>query len=279
MAVAKLEIAVKPKRSLDLVTLTPEMALKLLEHNTLNRPLNQQHVSRIVRQIQDGKWRFNGDTIKIADSGDVVDGQHRLWAVAESKRPVETIIVYGVPREAFSTIDTVRKPRSGADVLALCGAPHYRDKVAAALAWLLRWQRGVIVQYRAPRNKIENSDIEEAYANHPAMTAAIERIMPAISGLAPPSVMGFLYYIFASRNQEIADRMVEVLENPSGVGVRDPFFRLRVYLIEAKKRREPEMTVALAIKAANAAKAGDKIEKLIWRQHGDRPEEFPKLKI
>ena len=87
------------------ILLTPEEATRLLEHNTLNRPLNDTHVKRIATQIIEGKWRFIGDTIKISDDDAVLDGQHRLWAVVESKISVETILVKGIKREAFATID------------------------------------------------------------------------------------------------------------------------------------------------------------------------------
>src|SRR5690606_5321337 len=76
------------------IVLTPDTAVRLLERNTLNRPLSDQHVKRIASQISAGKWRFNGDTIKLSECGDVLDGQHRLWAVIEAKKPVETLIVY-----------------------------------------------------------------------------------------------------------------------------------------------------------------------------------------
>ncbi len=96
-----------------IITLTPEMAMSLLEANQNNRPLNHQHVDRIANQITKGKWKFNGDTIKLATNRDVLDGQHRLWAVVEAKQPIETAIIYDIEPEAFATIDTLRKPRSG----------------------------------------------------------------------------------------------------------------------------------------------------------------------
>src|SRR5580692_2847485 len=99
------------------IMLTPEMAVQFLEHNTLNRPLSDQHVKRLVGQIIGGKWKFNGDTIKISKGGGILDGQHRLWAVVESKVSIETGLVMGIEKDAFATIDTLRKPRSGADVL------------------------------------------------------------------------------------------------------------------------------------------------------------------
>src|ERR1700689_2182609 len=112
------------------ILLTPELAAQLLDHNNLNRPLNDQHVKRIANQILAGKWKFNGDTIKLSVKKDVLDGQHRLWAVMESKVPIETIIVEGIEAEAFATIDTLRKPRSGADVLALKGATIYKSQIS-----------------------------------------------------------------------------------------------------------------------------------------------------
>src|SRR3990167_9217085 len=220
----------KPKsiRKIEIVTLTPERATELLEHNSLNRPLVDQHVQRIARQIIEDKWEYNGDTIKIADGGDVLDGQHRLWAVIEAKKSVETGIAYGVPRSAFATIDTIRRHRSFADTLSLCGAGRYRQAMGSALAWLLRWQRQTMENYREPKSRIENSDIETAYASHPRMLEAVERATK-LRTLANVSIMAFVYYAVANRNVELADRMMDTLENPAGVSVSDPFFRLRAY--------------------------------------------------
>ena len=61
-----------------IVKIGPEDAMQMLEMNGTNRPLNDQHVKRIARQIADGKWKFNGDTIKLSVSNDILDGQHRL---------------------------------------------------------------------------------------------------------------------------------------------------------------------------------------------------------
>jgi len=267
------------KRAIETVTLTPEMATALLEHNTLNRPLSDGHVRRIAGQIAADKWKFNGDTIKVSDDGAVLDGQHRLWAVIEAKKPVETIIVRGIARDAFATIDTVRRARSGGDVIALCGTVKNRNHVAMALSWLLRWQRGALDTYTLPQNKIENSDIEAAFAGHPAIVRAVDR-MTGLRTLINVATGSFLYYVFTNRNAAIAERFVETLENPAGVGINDPFYRFRVYLAENRRqRREPLMTIALAFKAANAAKGDRKIQLLSWKSQGASPEAFPTLEI
>lgn len=261
------------------ILLTPELAARLLDHNNLNRPLNDQHVKRIANQILAGKWKFNGDTIKLSIKNDVLDGQHRLWAVMESKVPIETIIVEGIEADAFATIDTLRKPRSGADVLALKGATIYKSQISTALQWLLRYKRNILLEYRSPVNRIENSDIEMMYEQNPGMQRAIERVI-GLRGLANPSVMGFFYYILANRSPELAERMIHTLEDPAGVSMNDPFFRLRMYFTgEHSKKKDPIVSIAVMIKAANAAYYNREIKLLRWQNQGQNPEEFPKLEV
>ena len=265
--------------ALQIVTVTPEMAVQILERNELNRPLNDQHVHRIARQITEGKWKFNGDTIKISSDHSVVDGQHRLWAIIEAKQAVDTIIVTGIERDAFATIDTLRKPRSGSDVIALAGTLKYRNMIAAALGWLIRYQRGVLQTYNQPQNKVENSDIEVAFKEHPGIVRAVERCMP-LRGLANPGIVAFAYYVALDRNGLLAEKLVDTLIDPAGVSINDPLFRLRSYFTsDHHKRKEAVMSIALMFKALNAARAGRKISALSWKNQGRNPEAFPKLEV
>lgn len=256
------------------IIVTPDMAMEMLEHNTLNRPLSQAHVARIASLIKAGKWKFNGDTIKMSDDGQVLDGQHRLWACIEAKLPIETVVVYGVSRDAFQTVDTIHRHRSHSDALALVGMTDYRRDVASALAWLVRWQRG---SFRGPFSRVENAEIEELHAKHPSMIEAVARARKAVRGYAAPGLIGFLFYVIASRDPMLAERYISTLENPGHMSVDDPFFRLRTYLVNAKLKNGTDavMTIALTIRAANAAKQGRKIGGLSWRNQGERPEPFP----
>ena len=255
------------------------MATKLLEANKLNRPLSQVHVDRIAKQITEDKWRFNGDTIKISVSFDVLDGQHRLWAVVIADIAVETVIIDGIEREAFSTIDTIRKPRSGADILSLCGLDRHRKNVATALAWLLRWQRGAFPAVRAPKNRVENSDIEDAYAEHPAMVDAVERAR-RLRGVVSVSIAAFLFYVFSNKDHELAEKFVGALENPAGMAVSHPFFQYRTWLLQSKespRQTDPVLVVAYAIKAWNAARKGQRPKNIYWRSQGPGKEPFPTI--
>lgn len=271
----------KKPHKIETIMLTPPMATKLLENNGLNRPLGDAHVKRIAEQITAGKWRFNGDTIKIADGGDVLDGQHRLWAVVESNTAIETIIVHGIEPDAFSTIDTIRRARSSSDVVALAGVSRNRAAVAGALTWLIRHQRNVLEQYREPENRVENADVEQALKDNPGIIRAVDAVT-SVKGVANPALMGFAYYLVSNRDEELADRMVETMRNPGAIHMNDPFFKLRVFFLsdkEAARRRDGLKTIAVMFKAINAAAKGEHIARLIWQSQGAKPEPFPKLTV
>jgi hypothetical protein len=264
---------------LERILLTPEFAMQLLEHNSLNRPVSDGHVGRIARQIIEGKWKYNGDTIKISTEQEVLDGQHRLWAIIEAQMAVETVIVYGIERAAFSTIDTVRRLRTGGDTIALNGVKNYRNQIAGALGWLLRWQKGMLETYKVAENRVENCDIEAAFEQHPGLQRAAEAAMK-VRTVANPAVIAFAYYVMSNRNQEIADQFLDVLRDPTSTALSHPFFRLRNYfLADRQKKKDPVMSIALIFKAANLVNHGREVTNLSWRSQGSNPEAYPILQI
>ena len=259
------------------VVITPEIACELLEANRFNRPLSQLLVNRIAAQIRAGKWRYNGDTIKVSTTLDVLDGQHRLWAITEAKRPVETLVVFGIDREAFDTIDTLRKYRGAADTVALEGAVRHRAIVAAALGWLIRYERNVLEAYKQPGNRVENSDVKEAYRANPRITVAAERCS-SLRRLVNAGVMTFFYYVLSTQNAALAEEMVDVLTDPKRLAVDHPYYLLRDYLL-SDQAKEAVKTIALMIKASNAAYRGTRPSTLTWRPGGKNPEKFPDLDV
>lgn len=269
------------KIRMEKTTITPQIATSLLENNTINRPLSDAHVHRIARQITGGHWKFNGDTIKIADTKDVVDGQHRLWAVIEANMSIETIIVYGVARDAFSTLDTIRKPRSGSDVLALGGMERGKSTkfTAAALKLLFAYQHDPDLRNMGKiGNRAENSDIEALFVSHPNLPEAVGKVA-ALHSVAAVSALAFVYYIAVSKNENLAEQMITILDAPAGTSASNPFYQLRKALVAHEKKRRTVEQIALMFKALNIAKNGKKIDRLIWKCQGDKPEDFPVLRI
>src|SRR5258706_8303068 len=83
--------------------ITPEMARQWLEKNAMNRRLRQSSVDTYASIMKRKQWELNGETIIISDTGDILNGQHRLWACFESGTPFETYVIIGMTKEVFDT--------------------------------------------------------------------------------------------------------------------------------------------------------------------------------
>lgn len=101
-------------------TITPKRAAELLVGNTDNRKLDKNKVKQWAAEMTAGRWRLTSQTIAIATSGRVVDGQHRLHACVESGVTIETAMAYDADESTFGIVD-VGKTRTGTDIWGLAG--------------------------------------------------------------------------------------------------------------------------------------------------------------
>jgi hypothetical protein len=271
-------VAVRDPRA-EVVMFTPAMASGLWERNRSNRRFREYHAKRIAALIQGGRWRFNGDTIKIDFEGYMQDGQHRCKAVMMTGTAVQLVIVTGVQRTAFATIDSMRLARSFGDTVTSDGL-KYEAQVGTALNLLCRWDRGVLGE-PGSTTRVENDEIAEKFAKHPNIAKIVADMQDLRTLVQPPSI-GFFYYLLSiNHHADIADRMLKTLRDPT-VKIDDPFYQLHRSLVaqtSGGKRRDPRKALALMFKAFNAAKRRTPIQSLIWRKDGPRPEPFPKLEL
>lgn len=76
---------------------TPAIALEYLKANVSNyRKLSKSRVALYAKDMSEGRWQLNGQTIVFAENGTLLDGQHRLAAIVQSKKPVKIAIVRGI---------------------------------------------------------------------------------------------------------------------------------------------------------------------------------------
>ncbi len=97
--------------TMEKVLLTPAMATELLDKNTRNRKPNNRYLKQYVMDMIEGKWQFNGETIKIASNGILIDGQHRLLAlesIADSHPDFQlpVLLVNNLDENVIETIDS-----------------------------------------------------------------------------------------------------------------------------------------------------------------------------
>jgi hypothetical protein len=88
------------------VHVSPSMATEWLNANTGNRTLRHGVVEKYARDMSHGKWTRNPQPIMFYDDGELADGQHRLWAVVESKKSIDFFVLRGVERDVALNIDT-----------------------------------------------------------------------------------------------------------------------------------------------------------------------------
>lgn len=131
------------------LNVTPLMARQWLETNTINRPLRKGVVEGYKTAFMRGEYRLTHQGIAFATTGELLDGQHRLSAIAEMPDDftIPIMVTRGMPPESNKGIDQGLK-RTHADVLAI--EPGHAA-VARYMATLVDTSRGGITsQYLIP---------------------------------------------------------------------------------------------------------------------------------
>ena len=102
------------------VTITPQVAQMMLEHNTHNRNLTESRAQAYARDMASGNWRYTGEGIKFGPDGTLLDGQTRLRAIVLSGVTITMPVWRGIDPDAQLVMDSGR-PRSNSDALSLRG--------------------------------------------------------------------------------------------------------------------------------------------------------------
>lgn len=260
-------------------SVTPALARQLLESNGRNRRVRQAQVEQFAKAMTNGSWDLNGETIKIADDGTVLDGQHRLMAIVLADVTVDLVLVEGLPVETQDSMDTgVRRKLS--DVLSIAGVPDAMAVSTALNAYFRYKQTGSFEPHRSPT-------VREAlalYADHPTLDDSVRvsrRVTKEIRG--PIGVFAACHHIFAGVDQKAADEFFDRLALGDGLEQGNPIFHLRRHVVRTRQDRmyakRPQHIAALTFKAFNHWRRGESISLLTYKSSGKAPEQFPILDI
>jgi len=114
--------------------ITPAMAVEILtNYNSHNRKLTKRRWEKLLSKFQRGKYRFNGETVVFDENGILVDGQHRIQAIAEGEEAVLLLVIREVLSEVFSTHGQAGV-RTQADVLSVSDSKNVAIR-RTALVW------------------------------------------------------------------------------------------------------------------------------------------------
>jgi len=87
--------------SVKVETIGADKANEYLNNNAKHREIKQERVNRYILDLAKGDWQLNGKVIIFDADGVLRNGQHRLTAVAQSDIAITTLVVRGVPVQAF----------------------------------------------------------------------------------------------------------------------------------------------------------------------------------
>lgn len=158
-------------------TFTPEEAFDIITNLKEQRPLRPGHVAWLAKQMVEGTFCLNGETI-IMYQDQVLDGQHRLAACVESQVPLRTLVAYVDDPAMFATIDT-GKVRNAGDAVAIVSKDRamptwLRSSAAYAAKIVMGTVDGLT---RAKKiNDVTNADVAKFVEQNPRIVDVCKEI-------------------------------------------------------------------------------------------------------
>lgn len=263
---------------------TPEMARQWLDESegTRQRGVRKNRVAKLVHAIQSGQWRVTHQGIAIDVDGVVIDGQHRLHAIAQAGEPVEVLVWRDVDPHTFEVIDTGAS-RTPSDSLKIAGFTD-TNVLAAVVRTMLIYEQVVGttgVEWLTLDRQVTTADIL-AYLDDPdrkdaayASIKAGRMLAGAVSrhgATTPLSAANMIVRTFptdigpdtlAEFNARLADGVM--------LAPRSPILALRRWLVSdtgyvhLSHSVRRQVTVSVALKAMNDYALGEERSLSIFR--------------
>jgi hypothetical protein len=254
--------------SISVETVTPEMAKKYLALNGKNRPLGKSTLDTYAGAMRRGEWMLNGESIKFSSSGRLLDGQHRLTAVARSGVAIRTYVARDVPERAFQTLDAGKK-RLGSDALAILG-----EKNTAFLATAARWFAHVMKL--VGRTSVTTATVVKMVDDYPSLRWWANKCVELkVNHFMPGMFAGVLAAAHQKHSQDEILTFLEKIASGANLDVGDPALILRGRFLEKSVRGQKlsdHAKLTYCIKALNAHLEGKKIGFLRFSKDEEVPE-------
>lgn len=256
-------------------TITPERAKELLDRTAdagvNNRKASSKTVSRYADEIKNGKWKLNSESIKLDENGYVLDGQHRLLACIQANTPFQTIVMKGVPRDTFDTIDCGRA-RTGTQVLRMSGV-QYHTVITGIINGLAEFHS---YGHMATKERVMSpASVLEEYNSRSAEYDEAARFAMRVtieSRAMTTKMVGVLYFALVHDYNVPKAKAEKFFTAITSFGSADNevLEKMRRWnLSNRDKKVAPKLRIAYVIRSWNAYAAGDKAPR--FTAHDDDP--------
>jgi len=237
-----------------IMDITPDLAGRMRRKlYKLQRNPTQATVDMFGRHQKDGTWIFNGDTIKFNTKNECIDGQQRLAACVASGVTITAFVVWGIPTEAYPTIDAGRA-RSPKDALRAAGIPN-QTAVAAACQLLYRVENKYPIAQYGIHLKLSPMEIMEIARTHKGLDKCYMRSYYAGRVIHNSGVATACRWLFDRRNLQQSDVFFDKLASGANLSKGEPILTLRNMVMP--QRLHVSHTMPLVVEAWNAFRRGD----------------------
>jgi hypothetical protein len=238
----------------ELLSITPEMAKIWLSSNTINRPLQRIHTTNLSNAMKKGDWKINGESIKLGDNV-LIDGQHRLEACIQSGCSFDSLVVTGLSKEVFDTIDTGSK-RTAANVLAINGEVN-SNLLAATLRMVGSYFKGSNFL-----DQFSNQEIQSLLTEHPAIRESVTWYTSKKSKIMIGSVACSARYLCSLKDLDESNLFFDKVFSGEGLETGSAILALRNFLIadmSSVKKMSPPIRLTMTLKSWNLYRKGNKV--------------------
>lgn len=243
------------------VMVSSETAARWLTTNKRNRPVSHDIVDRYSNDMATGLWTFAADPIRFDTEGHLIDGQHRLTALARVEMTLPMLVVRGLPTDSQLVMDQGRK-RTPGQQLGLLGVKD-SNLIASIVKVTIQYDTGLLFRDNKLSGSITAPVIQEYVNDHSDEIAFVQPLLGAVRRAdAPPSVVGAFAVIAARVHGEDAAIFLTQLDDLVGMSKGHPIHTLDKRLRRIRRERikfSNRDYLALFIQAFNAWRAGRQI--------------------
>lgn len=257
-----------------IVEITPALAEKWLRQNTHNRNIRERVVLAYARDMEAGQWAENGEAIKFAADGTLLDGQHRLHAIALAGVTVSMLIVTGLANAAQETMDAGSRRRT-ADAFGLRGETN-ASILSSVTKRVWMWDQGDYTFNGVSPTTAEAAALLDERPDLRRSTEIAARSHQTFKCL-PQSIIGTAHHLFTRIDGNAAvwffQRVADGAELPSGHPILT--LRTRAMAEAADRRKTPAgRQMAYLVRTWNAVREGRTLTRIL--QDPDAPMPMPK---
>lgn len=249
------------------VDVTPGQASEWLsKNNTMNRTMRDSKVNAYARDMVNGAWKFNGDSIRFAEDGTLLDGQHRLAAIIRANVTVPFIVVWGLPREAQDTMD-IGAHRALRDQLHLKGIANSNEVSAIARRGFLAENNSVGGGGNAQVGPTQAELLDFINANPEVIRAAEVALRSKGNLPCAPTAIGTAYFMCSRIDVYKAEHFwvhqvidgLQLTESDPAYALRN---RLQKEVMDGRRRMVADDVYRYGIVAWNHYRAGNPLTRL-----------------